>query len=142
MKIKIALLLAFSAILTAPALAEIKVLNPWVRPAGQNAALYMKILNTSDKPVKLVNVTTDISPRSEIHHIIEEDSKSSMQTLSFIEIPAQGSKTLEPGGQHIMLIDLRTPIRPADKDNVNVTLEFKDHPPSQFDAPVRKDPPN
>ena len=47
----------------------------------------------------------------------------SMQEVAAIEVPAGGEVALEPGGYHVMLLDLAAPL--ADGETVELTLEFE-----------------
>ena len=47
-----------------------------------------------------------------------------MVQIDSIEVPAEGSVSLKPGGLHIMLMDVKKPMKAGDK--VNLTLKFSD----------------
>ena len=60
-----------------------------------------------------------------------------MEEVDRVEIPAGGSVTLEPGGHHIMLMDLVEPIEPG--DTIPVTLELERAGEIQVDATAREE---
>jgi copper(I)-binding protein len=53
-----------------------------------------------------------------------------------IDLPANGSVTLVPGGLHIMLIDLTRELAPGDE--VSLTLNFKNADPLTITAEIRE----
>lgn len=129
-------LLATSLISTA-ALAEIQVQDLWIRAStGSNTAAYMKLSNTSDSDVSLINVSSPVSARAELHEIADVEGRKQMQEISAIHIPTKGNVSLEPGGTHIMLMALQTPLAEGQKD-VPVTLVFSDGKELQLMAPVK-----
>lgn len=73
----------------------------------------------------------------ELHETVEnEDGQMVMREIGggFV-IPADGSMTLEPGGNHIMLMDLTAPL--AAGEEVTFTLTFSDESTYEFTAPVK-----
>ena len=57
-----------------------------------------------------------------------------MRQVPAIEIKAGGETQLQPGGLHIMLIELKAPMREG--DNIAITLGFDDGSSKQVDAKV------
>ncbi len=47
----------------------------------------------------------------------------SMRQLESLDLPAQRTVKLEPGGVHIMLLDLKRPLKPGDKIPLRFTLQ-------------------
>jgi copper(I)-binding protein len=118
---------------------DITVTDVWVRePAeGQTlSAAYGTIMNNGDADVTLVSASVPFEATVEIHEtIMGDDGSMQMQEVpeGFV-VPAGGSFTLEPGGPHIMLID----IDPADiTGTIDVTMVFDDGTEVTVGAPVR-----
>jgi copper(I)-binding protein len=91
-------------------LAALEILDPWVRePAmGQTvAAGYMTIVNNSDSDLQLVAASTPVA-RTELHETIADgDGVMRMQHRpDGFAIPAGGELVLEPGGNHLMMMDI------------------------------------
>ena len=57
-----------------------------------------------------------------------------MRPVPGIDIKAKGEAVLKPGGLHVMMIDLKAPMREGDM--VPVTLTFDDGSTKQVDAKV------
>jgi hypothetical protein len=118
---------------------DITVTDVWMRePAeGQTrTAAYGTITNDGDADVTLVSASVPFDATVEIHEtIMGDDGSMQMQEVpeGFV-VPAGGSFTLEPGGPHVMLID----IDPADiTGTIDVTLVFDDGTEVTVGAPVR-----
>jgi hypothetical protein len=118
---------------------DIAVTGAWVRePAeGQTrSAAYATITNNGDADVTLVSASVPFDATVEIHEtIMGDDGTMQMQEVpeGFV-IPAGGSFSLEPGGPHIMLID----IDPVDiTGTIEVTMVFDDGTEVVVAAPVK-----
>ncbi|MCH8550351.1 MAG: copper chaperone PCu(A)C [Natronospirillum sp.] len=124
----LACLLLTSPPLMADQAASVEVEDPWLRagPTVQrNLAGYLTLHNRSDEPVAVVGFETDLAASSELHTMsIGEDGMMSMQRILAIEIPPQGSHALAPGGDHLMLVNLKNPLEPGAE--YEITLTFSD----------------
>ncbi|WP_341761369.1 copper chaperone PCu(A)C [Candidatus Tisiphia endosymbiont of Thecophora atra] len=107
---------------------SIKILNAWARPSttaskNNNSAIYFEIFNDSDLDYNLVNVSSDIANKVELHKsFVDEKGVSKMVKLDKLVIPAKSSAILQPGGMHIMLLDLKTILKVG--DNFDLFLYF------------------
>lgn len=110
-------ILALAASLAHAAGAALEVKEPWARPAprGGNSAVYMEIHNAQSQADRLVGAGTDVAETVELHESRMEGGMHRMQKVDFIEVPAQGKVDLRPGGLHVMLIRLNTPLRVGDR---------------------------
>lgn len=87
---------------TMPAISDARI----GQPTGPNAALYFTATGYGVDD-ELVSVETHIAPSTELHETVMEDGGTmSMQALPAIPLPASGDLILEPGGFHVMLIDV------------------------------------
>lgn len=118
---------------------DITVADAWIRePAeGQTkSAVYATITNDGDADVTFVSASLPIDGTVEIHEtVMGDDGTMAMQERpdGFV-IAAGESFTLEPGGPHIMLID----IDPAQIiGTIDVTLVFDDGTEVTIAAEVR-----
>jgi copper(I)-binding protein len=118
---------------------HVMISDPYVRavPPGQpNSAAFMTLMNHGDKTRSLVAAKCPAAKVVELHTHTMEEGMMKMRRIDQIDIPAQGSTTLEPGGLHVMLIGLTQDLKMGDK--VPVTLVFADGAEEQVEAPVRK----
>ena len=77
-------------------------------PTGPNAALYFTIENHSDGADILESAATEVAASVEIHETIAgDDGTMGMRPVDApLEVPADGSLMFEPGGFHLMLVDV------------------------------------
>ncbi|WP_299030225.1 copper chaperone PCu(A)C [uncultured Thermanaerothrix sp.] len=106
-------------------------------PADTTAtsAAYMTIHNLGRSADYLTEVSAEVANRAEIHQTIMNGDVMQMQPISRLEIPAQSTVQLMPGGYHIMLIGLNHTLHPGDK--VRLRLEFEKSGEIEVTAIVR-----
>ncbi len=126
-----------SASATESAAAEIAIMDPWVKATDSDMTGAFGILvNNTDTDIKVVAVSSTVTERAELHETVSRDGTMVMQEMAdgFI-IPAGGRYVLEPGGNHLMLMDLTAPIEAG--TDVELTLEFEDGSTFSWLAPAR-----
>ncbi|GIF77243.1 copper chaperone PCu(A)C [Asanoa siamensis] len=102
----------------------IAVRDMWVKTADKGmTAAFGTLLNTGGADVTIVKATSTASPMMELHEVAEVDGKMEMRPKEGgFEIPAGGSHVLEPGGDHLMLMDVKAPVKAGDEVTVTLTL--------------------
>ncbi len=91
--------------------------------SGVISAMYLTLKNDGSAPVQLTGVETDVARVVEMHQSeIQTNGLVRMQPVESVEIPAGGEVMFEPGGFHIMLIDIDRALELGDE--VAVTLIF------------------
>ena len=116
----------------------IVVRDAWIRepPPRSPAAGYLVIENRGGDPVELVAVATEAAAQAEIHVMEYKDDRMTMRRVAKLEIPAGEEIALKPGGPHLMLMELRQPLR--DGDEVELVLRFGDGKEKRIQMPVQK----
>jgi len=128
----IALIFAACASLTAHAQtaskdtgkSELKVFDVWARttvPGASVSAAYMHI--KSAKPMKLVKAESSVAGMTEIHQMSMKDGVMNMSAVDAVDIPAGKLIDLKPGGLHVMLMQLKQPIKKGDEVPLKLTFE-------------------
>ena len=116
---------------------QITVQDPYVRLAPPNApatGAFMVLRNTGDKEVKLLKAENPVSKVTELHNHINDNGVMKMRPVAAIEIKAGGEAVLKPGGLHVMLIDLKAPMKEG--EHVPLTLTFDDGSRKTIEARV------
>lgn len=87
------------------------------------SGVFGSIRNPGDTELRLNGVDSDLDGSTELHEMVPGGSGMMMQEREegFV-IPAGGELVLEPGGNHIMLMDLGEPITTGQQ--ITLTLEF------------------
>ena len=116
----------------------IVVRDAWIRepPPRSPAAGYLVIENRGGDPVELVAVATEAAAQAEIHVMEYKDDRMTMRRVAELQIPAGEEVALKPGGTHLMLMELRRPLR--DGDEVELALRFGDGTERRVQMPVQK----
>lgn len=107
-----------------PALAVDGAYARAVPPTAGNSAAFMQIRNSSGEPRQLISADADVSNVTELHNHIQDNGVMRMRRVDAIEVPANGAVELKPGSFHVMLIDLKQPLKEG--DTVNIELRFDD----------------
>lgn len=87
------------------------------------SGVFGTLRNTSSEELQLTGVSGEIDGRQELHETVPGGSGMSMrEKKDGFQIPAGGELVLQPGGNHIMLMDLTEPITTGQQ--IVLTLEF------------------
>ena len=124
--------LALAAALAAPASAAdvrkgaITASDPWSRTTAPRATVgagYLTIRNSDPQPDRLLSATSPRAAKVEIHTMTMDGGVMRMRPLpDGLEVPAGGEASLAPGGNHIMLIGLKAPLKEGER--IPATLRF------------------
>jgi periplasmic copper chaperone A len=88
----------------------------WARatvPGVDVTAVYFTIRNPASRADQLVTLRSPAGERAEIHETQIRDGIMRMRQITDATVPAGGALALEPGGTHVMLIGLRSPLVPG-----------------------------
>ncbi len=102
----------------------VSVKDPWVRttaPRQKSSSVYLEI--TATRTAQLLEISSPLAGTVEIHEMRMEKDVMKMRAIPALDLPAGRPVVLEPGGYHIMLMDLKTQIKEGDK--VPLTLEVQ-----------------
>jgi copper(I)-binding protein len=138
----------------------ITIEGQWARTSPAMASMgaaYMDITSSEGDQLVGVSVPASIAARAEIHEMVPaevpmDDSMDEsmddgemdmgamvMQQIMALDLPAGETVSLEPGGYHVMLIDLAEPL--AEGDTFNVTLDFAESDDLTVEVVVRTEAP-
>lgn len=132
----------FAATLALPlsALAEVKVVDPWIPEAPPTAhamAAFMVLENDEDRPVRVIAAHAPGFDTIELHKSVEENGMHKMLKQEALVIPEMGSLELRPGGYHVMLIGVQEP-RPKAGDVIPLRLDLEGGESIEVSVPVKK----
>lgn len=123
---------------SAPAAETVTVTDAWVKTADSGmSAAFGVIENTGDDDVVVTAATTDAAEMIELHETVENEAGAMVmrQKDNGFTIPAGADLVLEPGANHIMLMDLTEPLKAGDE--ASFTLTFSDDSTFEFTAPAK-----
>lgn len=120
-------------VLAAPARAEgskagdLVITQAWSRatPGGAKVAGgFLTIENTGSTSDRLIGGSADVAGKFEVHEMAVSNGVMTMRELDKgLTIEPGKTVKLAPGGYHLMLMDLKSPLKQGDK--ALVTLEFE-----------------
>jgi copper(I)-binding protein len=105
--------------------ADVKITDSWVRenaPGQSVGAAYMTL--TSPQDSTFVYAETPAAGSVEIHSMNMENGVMKMRMLEELTLKAGKPEKLAPGGFHLMLFDLKKPLKAG--ENTTFKLCFKD----------------
>ena len=112
---------------------------PYVRlapPHAQATGAFLRLHNDANTARQLVKADSPVARTVELHDHINDNGVMKMRPVPHIVVPARGQVDLKPGSYHVMLIDMKAPLREG--ENVPLTLTFDDGSTLHVTAPVRK----
>lgn len=95
--------------------------------------VFGELVNTTDEPIHLVKVTGSLPATYQIHQVV--DGKMS-ENPNGLTIPAKGTATLKPGGDHLMIMDYKPALKAGETITLTVT-DDKGRSQELKDIPVR-----
>ena len=115
----------------------ITVSDGWVKAANSGmTAAFGTLTNSSGEPVTVTAASSSSSARTELHEVVDSGGSMVMKPVADgFAVPASGTLLLEPGGYHVMLMDLTGPIK-AGKD-ITITLTCTGGATAQFTAQAK-----
>jgi copper(I)-binding protein len=118
-----ALSLSFATPAAAAGPQAVTAQHAWVRwlPNNLPAAGYVTLVNSSDKPVDLTDISSDDYQGTMLHQSV---ATQQMVMVDKLTIPAHGQVAIAPGGYHIMLEHAQHKVAPG--DTVHLKLQFSD----------------
>jgi copper(I)-binding protein len=128
-------LLSAGAFATAAHAQTVTVSAPWVRAtaAEQKATgAFMKL--QSSGPVRLVEVRSSVAGVVELHEMAMDGDTMRMRAVAGLDLPAGTLVELKPGGYHVMLMDLKQPIKAGDTVPLTLVIEGRDKQRSTIDV--------
>ncbi|MBZ0328706.1 copper chaperone PCu(A)C [Halomonas sp. ANAO-440] len=107
-----------------------------VPPGSETSAAFMTLHNTSDTDIALVDTSSPAAEVMELHNHEDVDGVMQMRKVSRIIVPAGETVALAPGGLHMMLIKLTSPL--VEGEPVELTLTFDNGESQVVEAPVSR----
>lgn len=135
MKYLIIVLICFSQLL----FAKLSFVDPHVRlmPPGLKVSVgFVKIKNSSDKPIELISATSTWAKTIELHIHALEDGVMAMRQVDKMVIPANGEFALKSKGPHLMIFKIQEELKEGREMEMN--LKFSDGSAHKVKFIVRK----
>jgi periplasmic copper chaperone A len=105
--------------------ADVTIKDAWIRttvPGQKGTGAFMSITAKTD--LRLVGASSAAAGVTEVHEMKMDGDVMQMRAISGLDLPAGKTVALQPGGFHVMLLDLKTAL--PKNTTVPLTLLFKD----------------
>ena len=122
------LLACLLAAVTVHAAEEVQVSDAWARatvPGQEVAGAYLNL--RSAKAAKLVKAESPAADSAAIHSMSMKNGVMEMRELPELALPAGKTVKLAPGGFHIMLFDLKKPLKVGETVPLKLTIRHSDN---------------
>ena len=120
------------------ATAQLSIEEGYVRglPPGQPVtAAFMQLVNNGSQAVTIKDIHSDQAEKVEIHQSLQQGDRVRMQRVPSLSLAPGETIKLEPNGYHLMLIDLRSPLKEGGQ--VSLRLLYSDESVQSIKLPVR-----
>jgi copper(I)-binding protein len=98
----------------------------WARAtpgASTVGVVYLTIVNSGASADRLVALSSPVAGRSEMHINIQDGNVMQMRPVSAVDLKPGDRVVFKPSGLHIMLVDLRRPLKKGEHVPVMLTFE-------------------
>jgi copper(I)-binding protein len=135
-----AMLLAAVCAAVPSAFAQVKVDSPWVRgvvPGQLATGAFFDI--TASRDATLLKAESPAAAVTEIHRTEMKGDMMSMHAVPSVPLPANKTVRFAPGSYHVMLMDLKHPMKNGETVPLTLTVEYADKKRETIEvkAPVR-----
>ena len=91
-------------------------------PQATSATAYLTIANHGAGADRLLSIATPSAAMAHLHQTTESDGVISMTAVESLDLAPGGTVEMAPGGLHIMLTRLKSPLKQGDKLHLELTL--------------------
>jgi periplasmic copper chaperone A len=114
---------------------DVTLTKAWARETapGQDSGSIQFVIQ-SEKDAKLIAVASPVAESVEIHSMVHENGRMKMRAIESINLPAKREVNLGKSGNHVMLLNLKQPLKAGDSVPFTVTVEFADHRKETLEA--------
>lgn len=123
----VAMLLAVAAAAAHAQADIVTVKDAWARatvPGQKGTGAFMTL--TAREAVRVTGGASPVAGVVEIHETKMDNNVMRMRPIDALELPAGRPVEMKPGGHHVMLMDLRQPLKAGDKVPLELRIETAD----------------
>jgi len=103
----------------------ITIKNPRVRATETDVTAAYFTVNNSGAADKLLSVSVDsaVAGMAQLHTMVMQGGTAMMQQVSGIDVPENRSVELKPGGFHVMIMNVKRPLKEGEMLTLQLTFE-------------------
>ena len=131
--VRASVLCVFALITSASAIAaaNVKVTHAWARasaPGQTTAVVYLDL--KSDTDAALTSAKSTRAERVELHAMSMDNGVMRMRPVERVELPAAKTVNLAPNGTHLMLVNVKEPLKAGERVPLTLTIAKAGHRPA------------
>lgn len=118
-------------------LESLRIDHPFARatpPGAKAGAVYFTVDNAGDTADRLLRASTPVAGGVALHQMVVEGGVMRMRAVPSVEVIPGGRLELTPSGYHLMLLDLKQPLKAGER--IPLTLTFEHGGTIQISVPV------
>jgi copper(I)-binding protein len=107
-------------------LKSLTISNPFARATPPGAAaggVFLTIRNQGSEADRLLRATSPVAGLVELHEMTMDGGVMKMRAVSRIEVKPGATVELKPGGLHVMLEELKRPLKQGEQLPMSLTFE-------------------
>lgn len=107
------------------ALKSLKIDHPFARatpPGAKTGGVFVTVENTGSQPDRLMSVSSPVAGIAELHEMKVDAGVMRMRGVPALEVKPGETLKLTPGGYHVMLSELRQPLKVGDRFPMTLTF--------------------
>jgi copper(I)-binding protein len=107
-------------------LQSLRIVHPFARatpPGAQSGGAYLTIENSGTTAATLISAASPVAGAVELHQMAMDGGMMTMRAVRAVDVPPGGRLELKPGGYHIMLLDLKQPLKVGDKFPLKLSFQ-------------------
>jgi len=107
-------------------LQSLRIARPFARatpPGATSGGAYLTIENQGAASATLLSAASPIAGTVELHQMTMDGGVMSMRAVRAIDVPPGAKVEFKPGGYHLMLLDLKQPLKQGEKFPLKLRFE-------------------
>ena len=104
----------------------LRIDHPFARatpPGAKSGAVFLTVLNGGSETDRLLRASTPIAGGVILHQMAVEDGVMKMRAVPSLTVNPGGRLELKPNGYHLMLIDLKQPLKLGERFPLTLSFE-------------------
>ncbi len=100
--------------------------HPWARATpgqARNGAVFFTLTTKGDAPDRLLRADSMVAGKVELHTHAQENGVMRMRPVDAIPVAPGAPTKLQPSGFHVMLLDLKAPLKVGDTFKLDLMFE-------------------
>jgi len=122
-----------AALVAVPALAEhryqldsLRIDHPFARatpPGAKAGSVFFTLENAGKNEDRLIRASTPVAAAVAVHQMVLEDGVMRMRAVPSVDLIPGGRVEFNPNGYHLMLLDLKQPLKVGERFPLTLTFE-------------------